>query len=44
MATLAPFLVAAEPEGDPMTSPLKMTVYRPAGRLGRYVRAFQVFP
>ena len=26
-----------------MTSPLKMTVYRPAGRLGSYVRAFQVF-
>jgi hypothetical protein len=26
-----------------MTSPLKMTVYRPAGRLGQYVRAFQVF-
>jgi AraC-like DNA-binding protein len=26
-----------------MTSPLKMTVYRPAGRLGLYVRAFQVF-
>lgn len=25
-----------------MTSPLKMTVYRPAGRLGWYVRAFQV--
>ena len=26
-----------------MTSPLKMTVHRPAGRLGQYVRAFQVF-
>ncbi len=26
-----------------MTSPLKMTVCRPAGRLGLYVRAFQVF-
>jgi hypothetical protein len=26
-----------------MTSPLKMTVYRPAGRLGQDVRAFQVF-
>src|SRR5215472_12289702 len=26
-----------------MTSPLTMTVYRPAGRLGSYVRAFQVF-
>ena len=26
-----------------MTSPLKATVYRPAGRLGLYVRAFQVF-
>jgi AraC-like DNA-binding protein len=26
-----------------VTSPLKMTEYRPAGRLGRYVRAFQVF-
>jgi AraC-like DNA-binding protein len=26
-----------------MTSPLKMTLYRPAGRLGSYVRAFQVF-
>ena len=26
-----------------MTSPLKMTVYRPTGRLGSYVRAFQVF-
>jgi methylphosphotriester-DNA--protein-cysteine methyltransferase len=26
-----------------MTSPLKMTVIRPAGRLGSYVRAFQVF-
>lgn len=26
-----------------MTSPLKMTAYRPAGRLGSYVRAFQVF-
>ncbi len=26
-----------------MTSPLKMTEYRPAGRLGSYVRAFQVF-
>jgi AraC-like DNA-binding protein len=25
-----------------MTSPLKMTLYRPAGRLGWYVRAFQV--
>jgi AraC-like DNA-binding protein len=25
-----------------MTLPLKMTVYRPAGRLGSYVRAFQV--
>jgi len=26
-----------------MTSPLTMAVYRPAGRLGLYVRAFQVF-
>jgi AraC-like DNA-binding protein len=26
-----------------MPSPLTMTVYRPAGRLGLYVRAFQVF-
>ena len=26
-----------------MTSPLKMTEYRPVGRLGSYVRAFQVF-
>ena len=26
-----------------MTSPLKATIYRPAGRLGLYVRAFQVF-
>ena len=26
-----------------MTSPLTMTVYRPAGRLAQYVRAFQVF-
>src|SRR5260370_28477000 len=26
-----------------MTSPLKMTLYRPPGRLGSYVRAFQVF-
>jgi hypothetical protein len=26
-----------------MTSPLTMTVHRPAGRLGSYVRAFQVF-
>ena len=26
-----------------MTSPLKMTVYRPADRLGSYVRSFQVF-
>ena len=26
-----------------MASPLKMTVYRPAGQLGSYVRAFQVF-
>jgi AraC-like DNA-binding protein len=26
-----------------MTSPLQMTQYRPAGRLGMYVRAFQVF-
>jgi AraC-like DNA-binding protein len=26
-----------------MTSPLTMTVYRPTGRLGLYVRAFQVF-
>ena len=26
-----------------MTSPLKTTVYRPAGRLGLYVSAFQVF-
>ena len=26
-----------------MTSPLTMTEYRPAGRLGSYVRAFQVF-
>jgi len=26
-----------------MTSPLQMSVYRPAGRLGQYVRAFQVF-
>jgi len=26
-----------------MTSPLRMTVYRPTGRLGSYVRAFQVF-
>jgi AraC-like DNA-binding protein len=26
-----------------MTSPLNMTEYRPAGRLGLYVRAFQVF-
>lgn len=26
-----------------MTSPLSMTLYRPAGRLGSYVRAFQVF-
>lgn len=26
-----------------MPSPLKMRVYRPAGRLGSYVRAFQVF-
>jgi AraC-like DNA-binding protein len=26
-----------------MTSPLKMTLYRPAGRLASYVRAFQVF-
>lgn len=26
-----------------MTSPLTMTAYRPAGRLGSYVRAFQVF-
>jgi hypothetical protein len=26
-----------------MTSRLKTAVYRPAGRLGLYVRAFQVF-
>ena len=26
-----------------MTLPLKMAVYRPAGRVGLYVRAFQVF-
>ena len=26
-----------------MTSPLKMTLYRPAGRLGSHVRSFQVF-
>jgi hypothetical protein len=26
-----------------MTSPLTMTLFRPAGRLGLYVRAFQVF-
>jgi AraC-like DNA-binding protein len=38
-----PAAVAAGPEGALMTSPLKMTVYRPPGRLGWYVRAFQVF-
>jgi hypothetical protein len=37
-----PAAVAATPGGGSMTSPLKTTVYRPAGRLALYVRAFQV--